>query len=465
MEKPLLADAEILVVEDERMLRKTLGRFLEKNRAQPTLAENLGEAREYLNNLHFDFALIDINLPDGNGLDLLRDGAFSPNTHVVVMTANEGVPQAVEAMRLGASDYLNKPFDPEELPIIFQRCKARNRSRRREEHQRQEEESSSRDLFWGNPGEAFTNRIERILETDRRLETRLPPVLIEGETGTGKTTVARYLHKNGPRAAKPCVEINCSTLPEALAESELFGHEQGAFTDAKSARIGLFEAADQGTLFLDEIPSLNPAIQAKLLVAIEDGMIRRVGGSREVSVDVRIIAAANQSLETAVEQGLFREDLYHRLNLLRLTLPPLRERREDLPDLARFLTDTIARRYKVKPPPISSRGRQRLLQYRWPGNIRELAHELERQMILQPDEALDFPSLQGLLEDRGPEDDDAAEDWLTPGWQFPESGFDLEQAEKRLIRKALDQTGGNVSRAARLLGVSRDFLRYRLESK
>lgn len=459
----ILQGTEVLVVEDEPIVGKRLVRFLEAGGAEVTRAANYSEALHCLDALQFEYALVDINLPDGNGLELLRDGRFSPNTHVLIMTSEEGVETAVEAMKLGAADYLAKPFNPEELPLVFHRCSAARRATRREEY-RAEASSSDPDLFFGPRMEALTRQMERILETDRRLHSGLPPVLIEGETGTGKTTIARHLHQRGPRAGQPVIEINCSTLPESLAESELFGHERGAFTDAKSARIGLFEAADKGTLFLDEVSSLSPGIQAKLLVAIEDGKIRRVGGNREVAVDIRIIAASNQPLKEAVAKGSFREDLYHRLDLLRLHLPPLRERREDLPELAAFLGNQVAQRYRCPPPPLSQEGRKRLLAYPWPGNIRELSHEIERQIILQPGEPLHFDSLRGLIEAEAETPSDP-EDWLNPAWSFPENGLDWEGIESRFIRLALDQTDGNVSAAARLLGVTRDFIRYRLQAK
>ena len=393
MEKTSLSNSEILVVEDEPLLRKRLAGYLEKQGADVTAVECIDHARNALSDLSFDFALVDINLPDGLGLDLLREGRFSGNTGVVIMTADGGVDSAVEAMRLGAGEYLTKPFQPEELPIVFERCRLAKKTTRLFQHRRENESQLEETFFFGEGLDSTRKQLERVIQTDERLREGLPPVLIEGETGTGKTSVARWLHHRGPRSEQSLVEVNCSTLPETLAESELFGHERGAFTDAKTARIGLFEAADGGTLFLDEIPSLSPAIQAKVLTAVEDSKIRRVGGNKEITVNVRLIAATNQRLRRMVEEGAFREDLFHRLDLLRIVIPPLRDRGNDIFKLAEFLLGQISRRYRMEKPAISGSGRNRLLAYKWPGNVRELAHELERSVILSDSEVLNFDHL------------------------------------------------------------------------
>jgi DNA-binding NtrC family response regulator len=283
-------------------------------------------------------------------------------------------------------------------------------------------------------------------------------VLIEGETGTGKSVLARWLHHAGPRAARPLIPLNCAALPEALAESELFGHERGAFTDAKRGRIGLFEAADGGTLFLDEVGALALPTQAKLLTAVEDGMIRRLGGTKEIHVDVRLIAASNRPLATLVETGAFREDLYHRLNLLRIELPPLRERGGDLLALARHLLTRLALRHRLPGLRLSPAGEARLLAQPWRGNVRELAHELERAAIFGGAGPLDFKHL-------GEPTDTAGVTWKNPAWQLPAEGFSLDLAIDELIAHALRETNDNVSAAARRLGVTREFLRHRLRSQ
>src|SRR5688572_3313387 len=250
-----LSGLSFLILEDEPLLRKQAGAFLERLGADVTIAENVGRARRLIEDLSFDFALIDVNLPDGLGTDLLREKVFPPNTGVIVMTAEGGVNGAIDAMKLGAIDYLSKPFDLAELPLIIGRARKAKSEQRIEEQKRTDTEQNL--FFFGSALAMMQGQLEKILAADRRLQESLPPVLIEGETGVGKTTIARWIHHSGPRASAQLVEVNCSALPETLAESELFGHERGAFTDARSARMGLFEAASGGTLFLDELPSLR----------------------------------------------------------------------------------------------------------------------------------------------------------------------------------------------------------------
>ncbi|MBI2514518.1 MAG: sigma-54-dependent Fis family transcriptional regulator [Opitutae bacterium] len=468
-----LARREILLLEDDPALRRRLVATLRALGGEVSEATNLAEARRLLRDLSFDFALVDLHLPDGDALMLLREGVFSENTGVVVMTAFGGIPQAVEAMRLGAGDYLTKPFEPEALPVAFLRCRQQRTAARRTEHQNATGTDGA-ELFFGHSLDAVRRQLDTILAAERRLERRLPPVLIEGETGTGKTALARWLHRHGPRAAEPFIAVNCAALPEQLAESELFGHERGAFTDARTARTGLFEAADGGTLFLDEIASLSPAIQAKVLVAIEDGRIRRLGSNKEIAIDARLIAASNRPLRALAETGGFRDDLYQRLDLLHVTLPPLRERGADIVALARQLLAATAKRHRLRALTISDDGARRLQAQRWSGNVRELAHEIERAVIFgQTGAPLDFahlpaaPSSAGVSPASGSSassaDAQPLHDWRNPAWRLPESGFSLDAITTALIDDALRETGGNVSAAARRLGVTRQFLRYRLE--
>ena len=404
----------------------------------------------------FEAALIDVHLPDGRGTDLLRDKAFPPTTTVIVMTAEGGVAGAVEALRAGAADYLVKPFDPEEFAVRFAQARRQRQERRADEHRRGQES----ELVFGPSLAGVREQLVRITTADRRLGENLPPVLIEGETGTGKTAFARWIHRNGPRADQPLVELNCSALPESLAEAELFGHERGAFTDAKAGRIGLMEAADGGTLFLDELPSLAPSLQAKLLTAIEDRRLRRVGASRSLPVDVRVIAATNADLAALSAEGRFRADLMHRLDLFRVRLPPLRERGDDVVTLAEELLVRVCRRYGQKTPAIPAAGRRRLLAHRWPGNVRELAHEIERAVVMGGEEAFSFPHLAAAPSLAGGARDGGV---LRPDFVFPESGFSMEAVIDEIVLRAVRQAKDNVSGAARLLGVSRDVVRYRLK--
>jgi DNA-binding NtrC family response regulator len=456
-----LSGASLLLLEDEALLRKRLASQLGKLGLDVTAVGTLGEARRCLRDLTFDFAVFDVNLPDGRSLDVLAEKAVPSNTVVLIMTAEGGVAGAVEAMRLGAADYLVKPFDLDDLTHRLTRARRERQAARGDQFRRAREAAGGERFFFGQALAPVRTMLDKILAADRRLTSTAavpPPVLIEGETGTGKTTLARWLHERGPRSDGPFIDVNCSALPDSLAESELFGHERGAFTDAKEARLGLLEAAEGGTLFLDELPSLSPAIQAKMLKVIEDRAVRRVGGNRTVTVNVRLIAATNTDLRALVAAGRFREDLLHRLDLFRLRIPPLRERGGDIVALAQVLAEEVARRYGLPPPTLPPAARERLLSHRWPGNVRELAHEIERSLVFD-DDRLAFSSLA-----RPAGSADAAHPWLNPDYRFEEGSFSLEAAIDALVQRALAQSDGNVSAAARLLGVPRDTVRYRLKT-
>ena len=469
----VLSGLSILVVEDEPLLRRHLAATLERMGADVSATDSIRAARQMAGELSFDFVLLDVNLPDGRGVDLLKEGVFGSNTGAIVMTGEGGISGAVEAMKLGALDYLTKPFEPEALAVVLARARQQKQSARVTEHRRTDSPEST--FFFGAALSGLEQQLSRIMGADQRLQgsgATLPPVLIQGETGTGKTTIARWLHSHGPRSAGPLVEANCAAIPESLAESELFGHEKGAFTDARSARMGLFEAASGGTLFLDELASLTLPLQAKLLTALEDRKVRRVGGNRDIPVDVRVITAANRDLKELVREGRFREDLYHRLDLFRIILPPLRERGTDILRLADSLMSRLARRHRLPVRQISDLGKRRLLAYGWPGNVRELAHELERAVVFEDGELLNFDQLLGASGMLPPVPaalstptrpvGTSTNEWFNTLYRFPDQGFSLEEAILRLIHHALAQTHGNVSGAARLLGVSRDYLRYRL---
>ena len=459
-----LSGLTVLILEDEPLWRRHLVATLEKMGAEVTAVDSLARARLVLSEDTFDYALIDVNLPDGLGTDLLHQRIFGAHTNVIVMTSEGGVSGAVEALRLGASDYLQKPFEPQALGLTLARVRLLQATSRRLEQR----SSLISPLVFGPSLSSIEDKIYKILASDRRLLTQLPPVLILGETGTGKTTVARWIHTQGPRSTGPLVETNCSSIPDSLAESELFGHEKGAFTDARSTRIGLFEAANQGTLFLDELSSLSLSIQAKLLTVLEDGRIKRVGGTRWIPVDVRVIAASNRDPKLLVADGLFRADLHHRLDLFRIGIPPLRARGQEILSLANLLLTRIATKHRLPCRPISAVGCRRLIGYQWPGNIRELMHELERALVFEEGDELKFDSLMGsgweLDEFQLKKQSQAANIWWNPDYKFNDSGFSLENVILSIISAALDQSSGNVSQAARKLGVSRDYLRYRLKS-
>jgi DNA-binding NtrC family response regulator len=363
-------------------------------------------------------------------------------------------------MRLGATDYLSKPFDIEEIPLLFLKSEKQRKNQRLIQHSLEKRREKTANLYFEGSFADDLFQLSKVTEVDQRLSNDLPPILIDGPTGSGKSTYAKWIHDNGPRQDAPFVAINCSAIPDNLVESELFGHEKGAFTDAKNARIGLFEAADHGTLFLDEIASLSREAQAKLLLALENKIIRRVGGTKEIKVDVRIIGAANQDLRKMIAEGSFREDLFHRLDLLRINIPPLANRGKDIVGLAEHLLVFLANKYKLPLPLICAESKKLLVANPWTGNIRELIHELERSVILtEPGDALEIRTNQSVHAISN------TDDWLNENFSFPESGFDLEKEIIRLIQMAIAQTDGNISEASRLLGVPRDYIRYRLKKK
>lgn len=452
---PLSPGGEILVLEDDGALRKRLAYYLTQRGAVVSEAATLNEGRRLIVAGRFEFAAVDLHLPDGNALQLLRDNLFSENTGIVVMTAFGAISDAVEAMRLGAGDYLTKPFEPDQLPLAFQRCRSARRVARREEHAVGQTDAHARSFYFGASLAGVRAQADAILAAAQRLERRLPPLLIEGETGTGKSVFAHWLQQHGPRRDCPFVAVNCAALADSLIESELFGHERGAFTDAKSARLGLFEAADGGTLFLDEVGLLSLPTQAKLLTAVEEGTIRRLGGTREIAVDVQVIAASNYPLRSLVQEGAFRDELFQRLNLLAITLPPLRERPGDILPLARHLIAHIAAQHRLKNVTLAPVGEARLLAHPWPGNVRELSHAIERAIIFGGGAPLEFNEFADA-----PAPDARA--WRNPAWRVPAAGFSLDAMVDELIAEVLRDEEGNVSAAARRLGVTRDFLRYRL---
>jgi len=456
-----LKGKEVLLLEDDLLLGKRIEAYLSNLGIDVTRVETCAAAKEALTEMLFDFALFDLNLPDGESLTLLKENKVPDNTLCIIMTGEGGIKSAVDAMRHGAVDYLSKPFDLEELPLVFQQAHSNLKKKRLVEHVTKNTKERTDQLFFEGSFATDLQQLEKILSADKRLKESLPALLIDGPTGSGKSTYARWVHANGPRSDAPFIALNCSAIAENLIESELFGHEKGAFTDAKDGRIGLFEAADGGTLFLDEVASLSLAAQAKLLLAIESQKIRRVGGNKDIAIDARIIAAANCDLRNMIAEGKFREDLFHRLDLLRISIPPLSQRSKDLPKLADHFLVTLSQKYHLKKPALDSQSERYLQSHTWPGNNRELLHELERAMVLhEPGTKLSLSSVQSTS--YSPKDSTSEIDWLNKSYCFPEEGFDLEKEILRLIQLGIDQSKGNISAAARLLGVPRDYLRYRL---
>jgi two-component system, NtrC family, response regulator AtoC len=442
----------ILVVDDEQLIRWSLASRLAEEGYRILEAENAAQAHEKRRE-GVDLVLLDYRLPDADGIAVLKKiKETSPDTIVIMLTAHSSVELAVEAMKQGAFHYANKPFDVDEIALLVERALETTRLRR-----------EVRTLRATQARPFSLNRIVGESEAIQRVRTLLQKiasspastVLLTGESGTGKDLAAKVVHYASARANHPFMNITCSALPETLLESELFGHERGAFTGADRQKHGLIESADGGTVFLDEIGEMVPALQAKLLRFLEDKTFKRVGGLQDLRVDVRVIAATNRSLEDEVRKGHFREDLYYRLNVVPVTLPPLRQRADDIPQLVNYYVDSYNAEFKKKVARVAPEAMARLKAYPWPGNVRELRNAVERAMLLTDAEELTlehFPLGSGLA---------AAK--LGEGVTLPASGIDLEQLERSLVIQALERSGWNQTRAAAMLGLNRDQIRYRVE--
>jgi two-component system response regulator AtoC len=435
----------VLIVDDERTLARSIKAFLTESGYNAEVAGTAEQALELLERLRPDVIFLDVRLPGMSGIELLQKiREFDPAVPVVIMTAFGTIEGAVDAVKRGAFDYLKKPVDLDELKLLADR--AREHSLMRQELSYYRARTAREAPFAGIVGDSPAMRA--VLDRARQVAALddVPPILITGETGTGKGLVARSIHSSGPRASKPFIEVNCTALPGALMEAELFGHERGAFTDAKESKIGLFEAAEGGFLFLDEIGDVELSLQGKLLRAIEERVVRRVGGVRDRKVDLRILTATNRDLEKESQQGRFRKDLYFRLAVIVLHLPALRERSDDVLLLAEEFLRRFSIKYGREIRRIDPPARDALLAYSWPGNVRELSHVIERAVLWSQGPALDAGSLS-LIE---PEPARA-------------SGSDLIQWERSMIEQALREAGGNQTKAAQRLGISRDTLRYRIK--
>jgi two-component system, NtrC family, response regulator AtoC len=451
--------ASILVVDDERLIRWSLQQQLQREGYRVQSAETGTQALQHAQAESPDVVLLDVRLPDGDGLQFLeRFRARDPECLVIMITAHGGVESAVRAMKLGAHDYLIKPVDADELKLTIRKA-LDMRALRREvvRLQAQASRGSTLDDLVGDSGPVRELKalVQRIAQSDATT------VLLQGESGTGKDLLARIIHFASARAQASFLAVNCVALPEHLLESELFGHEKGAFTDAKTQKKGLFEQADGGTVYLDEIGDMRLDLQGKLLRLIEEKAFRRIGGVRDLRADVRIIAATNRDLTKSLTAGQFRADLYYRLKVFPIALPPLREHPEDILPLARHFVARFSRELRREPPDIHTEAQAWLQRYAWPGNVRELRNVLERALILAAGGTLQTehlpPEISGSL---------ASADASTPlvaAVSLPAAGLRLEEVERDLVRQALDATGGNQVRAARLLGISRDALRTRMK--
>jgi DNA-binding NtrC family response regulator len=458
----------VLIIEDEPVLARNMHLYLERHGISCQLAASGEEGLELLEADRPDVVVLDHNLPGKTGIEVLRlMREREPQLSVVMATGHGSEQVAVEAMRNGAFDYLIKPVSLHQLKQVLDRAVQQQRQTQELRHLRSATPSHSGAppvalglgaLIGQSPAmQRLQGRLRQIVDADTRLtEGASPAVLINGETGTGKELVARALHFEGPRRAGPFVEINCASLPSHLVESELFGHERGAFTDARERRIGLVEAADGGTLFLDEVGELELATQAKLLKLLEDHEVRRLGSVRQQKVNVRVLAATNRPLEAMVQAGTFRGDLFFRLGALRVNLPPLREREGDVTLLAGVFLARTARRYGKPGLHFSAEALHRLQGHAWPGNVRELANVVEQCVMLASDDVIEADDLAL------PVPLDSAFAGLEPMSADP-APTSLPETERRLLLNALERNRWNVTQAARALGISRDTLRYRID--
>jgi DNA-binding NtrC family response regulator len=445
---------QVLVIDDDAAIRHLLVRLLAPTGVEVHGAETGSAGVQLADEIGPDVVLLDLRLPDVEGLSVLETlRARHPDSAVIMMTAFGQIEAAVEAMRRGATDFLEKPFShPDKLRFSVRRALAEVRARR--ELRRLSEQTATAggvDLLVGE-SEAM-RQLRRMVVQVARSEART--VLIVGESGTGKELVARALHQESARRAYPFVEINCAAITETLFESELFGHERGAFTDARTLKKGLMEYADRGTLFLDEISEMAPSSQAKLLRALQERTFRRVGGTRDIQVDVRVVAATNRALEALVREGRFREDLYYRISVIPITIPPLRERPEDILPLARHFLEQVTRESGKVLKGFTPEAERRLLAYAWPGNVRELRNVVERMVILSTRDVIDGEDVPLAPPERPADPAESPLATLAPLRR-------LADVERAYIQTVLQAVHGNRSAAARILGITRQTLRKKI---
>ena len=444
-----MSETTLLLVDDEETFRRLTGRELARAGYAVEVAATLAEARDRLAKQHFHVVVLDLRLPDGNGLELLAElRETAPSTEVVMLTGYGTVQEGIRAMKEGAHDFLSKPCKLAELEAVIEKAvQKQNLERGNVALQRDVDRLVPSDHFVGH-----SSKIRELLQMVRRVGDTDSTVLIRGESGVGKELIARAVHRTSRRSRQPFVVVDCASLHENLLQSELFGHEKGAYTGAIRLKHGLFEVADRGTIFLDEIAEITPALQVKLLRVLESGTFRRVGGTADIKVDVRVIAATNRSLESMMKEGHFREDLYYRLNVFSLNIPPLRERSDDIPLLVEHFIrgSSIVPKRQVR---VSDGAMSVIRGYTWPGNVRELENVIERALILCDGGLIDpehLPLGVRLERTMRPPEPDAA---LTT----------LEEVERRHILRVLEECKGHRQRAAQILGISERNLYRKLK--
>ncbi|HLW53587.1 MAG TPA: sigma-54 dependent transcriptional regulator [Candidatus Angelobacter sp.] len=445
--------ATILIVEDEPRMRRLLEISLSEDGHIVRIAPDAEAGLKSLAREPADVVVTDLKLPGMSGLEFLQEARrMNSGIPVIVMTAYGSVETAVEAMKAGASDYVLKPFTIAEMKLVI--AKELDVQRVRDENRSLKEALGKRYQFHNIV--ARSAKMQEVLALLERVAATNSTVLIGGESGVGKDLVARAIHQNSRRASGPFIKVNSTAVPDTLFESELFGFEKGAFTGALASKPGKFELADKGTLFLDEIGDVPAQIQVKLLRVLQEREFERLGGTKTLKVDVRLIAATNRDLRAALEEGTFREDLYYRLNVVPIDIPPLREHKEDIPDLVKHFFARFARENESAPREVSPAALQLLMDYHWPGNVRQLENIIERALALSSSAVIDVNDIHLDKPARGGAGSSGGEAPFLP------DGMTLEQWEDEMIREAMRRTGGNKSEAARLLGLSRNTLRYRL---
>ncbi len=446
----------VLIVEDESLIRWSLRQKFQERGYVVDEAETGAAAGRLLESTEYDLVMLDHRLPDTTGLDILRRLRAGDQDAVVIMiTAFSNVEDAVEAIKLGACDYIAKPFQMDQLLRVVDKALETTQLRRqvREMRRRLDHEYGFDRIVGRHPA-----MLELFDLINRVARSSSSTVFLRGETGTGKDLVAGVIHYNSDRALRPFMNVTCTAISETLLESELFGHEKGAFTDARRQKKGLLELANGGTVFLDEVGDMPPKLQAKLLHFLENRRFRRVGGSEEIAVDVRIIAATNRDIDAAIRQGAFRRDLLYRLAVVPIDLPPLRDRGDDVRLLADHFAHRYSREFKKPITAIAEDAYEKLASYPWPGNVRELRNTIERAVLLTNGTVLTAADIMlGSAQAQGVRSDDL------DGLDMPPGGLDFSKLENKLLRQALARAGGNQTKAARLLNVSRDAFRYRLE--
>ena len=446
----------ILVADDHDSLRRGIARALADAGHDVDEAPNGLGAIEKLHEGQFDVILSDVRMGGADGMDVLRTArALQPNAAVILMTAFGSINTAVEAMRIGAFDFVQKPFEIEEMEVKIEKAIEHRRLRHEIEYLRH----TQQDIYDFNRIVGASGALTSVLEIVRKVARSNTTVLIRGETGTGKELIAGAIHHNSHRAGRNFVKVNCAALQENLLESELFGHEKGAFTGADKQRVGRFEQADGGTLFLDEIGDMSPNTQAKILRVLQEHEFERLGGTRTLKVDVRLIAATNRNLPAMVAAGQFREDLYYRLNVVAVDMPPLRDRKDDIPDLAKFFQRRFAGELKKKIDGITPDALKLLMRYNWPGNIRELENAIERAMLLTEGPAISTNDLRlgELAPSTGPGD-------AQPAVRIPPTGIALEEIERQAVVEALRMSNWVQKDAAELLAISPRVMNYKIKT-